>query len=142
VLSDGVHIAGGLVLAALGLQAWRGAHRAGAGEAEATRKPPRACTPGAAFGASLVSIAANPKAAVFAVSFLPQFLPRTGPVLLPLLALAAIQVIVDTAWTTGLVLLAAHLGAAWRRTAARAWLERVLGAILIALALDLAVDRP
>ena len=44
--------------------------------------PPRARTPGAAFRAPLVSIAANPKAAAFGIVVLPQFLPTSGPVLL------------------------------------------------------------
>jgi threonine/homoserine/homoserine lactone efflux protein len=132
-----------VTLAALGLQAWRGAHRAGPGEpgSAVTGTPPRARTPGAAFRASLVSIAANPKAAVFAISFFPQFLPRSGPVIPALAALAGIQVLVDSAWTAGLVLLASRIGAIWRRTAVRQRLERALGAIFIALGLELALNQ-
>src|ERR687887_1846440 len=49
VLSDVLHVAGGLVLVALGLQAWRGARRAGAEEfgAAGTGRLPRGRTPGA-----------------------------------------------------------------------------------------------
>lgn len=106
-----------------------------------TGRPLRARTPGAAFRASLVSIAANPKAAVFAISFFPQFLPRNGPLVPALVALASIQVLVDSAWTLGLVLLADRIGAIWRRAAVRQRLERALGAILIALGLELALNR-
>jgi threonine/homoserine/homoserine lactone efflux protein len=143
VLSDTLHVVGGLTLVALGLQAWRGARRAGADEfgAALTGRLPRGRTPGAAFRASLVSIAANPKAAVFAISFFPQFLPRSGPLVPTLVALAGIQVLVDSAWTAGLVLLADRASAVWRRVAVRERLERTLGAILIALGLELAVDR-
>jgi threonine/homoserine/homoserine lactone efflux protein len=42
---------------------------------------------------------------------------------------------------SGLVPLAGRAGAMWRRAAVRARLERTLGAILIALGLELAVDR-
>src|SRR5262245_17249393 len=93
VLSDALHVAGGLALVALGLQAWRGARRAGADGigVALTEGLPRGRTPGAAFCASLVSIAANPKAAVFAISFLPQFLPRSGPRVPTVVALASIQ---------------------------------------------------
>jgi threonine/homoserine/homoserine lactone efflux protein len=140
VLSDAVHIAGGLILVGLGLQAWRGARRVGTRDVAVRSALPRGRTPGAAFRASLVSIAANPKAAVFAISFFPQFLPRVGPLLPTLLALAAIQVLVDTVWTAGLVLLADRAGAAWRRVHARERLERALGVILIALGLELAAD--
>jgi threonine/homoserine/homoserine lactone efflux protein len=41
-----------------------------------------------------VTIAANPKAAVFAFTFFPQFLPRNGPVLGAAATLGAIQVVV------------------------------------------------
>src|ERR687888_427897 len=69
VLSDALHVVGGLALVVLGLQAWRGARRAGADEfgVALTGRLPRGRTPGAAFRASLVSIAANPKAAAFAL---------------------------------------------------------------------------
>jgi threonine/homoserine/homoserine lactone efflux protein len=142
LLSAALHLGGGLALAALGLKAWRGARRAGTDEigvAPAGRAP-RGRTPGAAFRASLVSIAANPKAAVFAISFFPHFLPRSGPFAPTLVALASIQVLVDGAWTTGLVLLAGRASAAWRHAAVRERLERALGSILITLGLELAVD--
>jgi threonine/homoserine/homoserine lactone efflux protein len=143
VLSDAIHIAGGLTLIMLGVQAWRGTRRPGLGEPDAmpAGNPLAGRTPGAAFRASLVSIAANPKAAVFAVSFFPEFLPPSGTIAPTLLALASIQVLVDSAWTTGLVLLAGRARALWRRTAVREPLERTLGAVLIALGLDLAIDR-
>ena len=143
VLSDALHVVGGLTLVALGLQAWRGARRAGADEfgvAVRGRMPPGR-TPSAAFRASLVSIAANPKAAVFAISFLPQFLPRSGPIVPTLVALATIQVLIDSVWSAGLVLLAGRAGAVWHSISVRERLERTLGAILIALGLELAVDR-
>jgi len=142
VLSDALHVVGGLALVALGLQAWRGARRAGNGDfgGALTGRLPRGRTPGAAFRASLVSIAANPKAAVFATSFFPQFLPPGGPLVPTLVALASIQVLVDSAWTAGLVLLADRADAVWRRVAIRERLQRALGAILIALGLELAVD--
>jgi threonine/homoserine/homoserine lactone efflux protein len=144
VLSDALHVAGGLVLVVLGVQAWRRARRAGGADEVGVALAgalPRGRTPGAAFGASLVSIAANPKAAVFAISFFPQFLPRSGPFVPTLLVLASIQVLVDSAWTAGLVLLAGRAGAVWRRAAIRKRLERALGAILVALGLELAVDH-
>jgi threonine/homoserine/homoserine lactone efflux protein len=138
LLADVLHLAGGLVLVGLGLQAWRGARRAATDELVVAL---RGRTPGAAFRASLVSIAANPKAAVFAISLFPQFLPRSGPLVPTLVALATIQVLIDSAWSAGLVLLAGRAGAVWRSIAVRQRLERALGAILIALGLELALDR-
>ena len=55
----------------LGISAWRSAPRG----AEPTETVPQGGTPLGAFRASLVSIAANPKAAVFAFAFYPEFLP-------------------------------------------------------------------
>jgi threonine/homoserine/homoserine lactone efflux protein len=143
-LSGALHVAGGLMLVVLGVRAWRGARRPGTedvGIGPPLGRPRRDGTPGAAFRASLVSIAANPKAAVFAVSFLPQFLPRYGPLVPTLVTLAGIQVLIDSAWTGGLVLLADHVRGLWRRAGVRVRLERSLGAVLIAVGLDLAIDR-
>src|SRR5690242_5054824 len=90
VLFDAMHIVGAVVLLSLGIGAWRSAH-CDDGEATPTSsftaRLRAGRTPGSAFRASLVSIAANPKAAVFAVSFLPQFLPRHGPLLPTVLVL-------------------------------------------------------
>jgi threonine/homoserine/homoserine lactone efflux protein len=142
VLLDVFHVVGGVTLIVLGLRAWRGAGNADPDELgkSPTGSLRRGRTPGSAFRVSLVSIAANPKAAVFGISFLPQFLPRTGPQVVTLVALAGIQVLVDGAWTAGLVLLAGRTVTLWRRIAVRAWLERILGAILVAVGVELAVD--
>jgi Putative threonine efflux protein len=95
----GLHVVGAVVLVYLGVSAWRSARRsdddAEFGAAFA-RRLPSGRTPAAAFRASLVTIAANPKAAVFAFSFFPQFLPRHGPVFGTTLALASIQLVLDT----------------------------------------------
>jgi threonine/homoserine/homoserine lactone efflux protein len=142
VLFDALHVLGAVVLVALGAQAWRSARsHADEGFGEAlTARLPRGRTPGAAFRASLISIAANPKAAVFAITFLPQFLPRHGPVLPTIVVLASIQVIIDTAWCAGLVLLAERARGWLSRGAIRQRMERALGAILVALGFELAAQ--
>ncbi|MEV4125658.1 LysE family translocator [Nocardia sp. NPDC049707] len=149
-----VHVLGALVLIWLGVQAWRGARRDDelgstaltrpAGSAgchpQATKLLPAGRTPGSAFRASLISIAANPKAAVFGLTILPQFLPSSGPVLPTVLILAGIQLVIDTAWCIGIVLAADRAGTWLRRTEIRQRVERALGAILVALGLGLAAD--
>ena len=87
-----------------------------------------------------MSIAANPKAAVFAVSFLPQFLPHHGAVLPTVLVLATIQVILDSTWCAGLVLLADRARPLLSRAAVRRRIERGLGAVLVSLGFELAID--
>ena len=102
------------------------------------RSSPVRPAPAAAFRASLVTIAANPKAAVFAFSFFPQFLPRHGPVFGTTLALASIQLVLDSTYCVLIVLLAARARRWLSRAAIRRRLERVLGATLVALGIDLA----
>jgi len=137
-----LHIAGGAVLVYLGVTAWRSARRAGDdeqfGAALSVMRLPAGRTPAAAFRASLVTIAANPKAAVFAFSFFPQFLPRHGPVFGTTLALASVPLVLDSTYCVLVVLLASRARRWLSRVAVRRRLERVLGATLVALGVDLA----
>ena len=133
LLFDGLHAFGALVLIALGVQAWRTSGHS----AELSASVAGGRGPGAAFRASLLSIAANPKAAVFAISFFPQFLPRSGPVLPTVIALAVIQVTLDTAWCTGIVLVADRARDWLGRGRVRRRIERALGVVLVALGLEL-----
>jgi threonine/homoserine/homoserine lactone efflux protein len=135
-----MHVVGAAVLVYLGVSAWRAAHREEGEFGEALRlRLPAGRTPAASFRASLVTIAANPKAAVFAFSFFPQFLPRHGPVLGTALELATIQVVVIDGPYCALIVLLASRARNWlSRAAIRRRLERVLGATLICLGIDLA----
>jgi threonine/homoserine/homoserine lactone efflux protein len=140
VLFAGMHVAGAAVLVYLGVTAWRSARREEGEFGEALKlRLPAGRTPAASFRASLVTIAANPKAAVFAFSFFPQFLPRHGPVFGTAVMLAAIQVVViDGPYCAMIVLLASRARNWLSRAAIRRRLERVLGATLVGLGLDLA----
>ncbi|UFS98962.1 LysE family translocator [Nocardia huaxiensis] len=140
VLSVGVHILGAAVLIWLGVQAWRGARGDDGFGAALTSALPSGRTPGSAFRASLVSIAANPKAAVFGLTILPQFLPSEGPVLMTVVVLAAVQLVIDTAWCVGVVLAADRAGNWLRRTGIRQRIERVLAAVLVGLGIGLAAE--
>jgi threonine/homoserine/homoserine lactone efflux protein len=140
VLFAGLHIAGAAVLVYLGVSAWRSARREEGEFGEALRlRLPAGRTPAASFRASLVTIAANPKAAVFAFTFFPQFLPRHGPVLEAAATLAAIQVLViDAPYCAMIVLLASRAKNWLSRATIRRRMERVLGATLVCLGIDLA----
>jgi threonine/homoserine/homoserine lactone efflux protein len=139
VLYAAMHIAGAAILVYLGVSAWRSARREEGEFGEALRpRLPAGSTPAAAFRASLVTIAANPKAAVFAFTFFPQFLPRHGPVLGQAAALAAIQVLlIDGPYCAMVVLLASRARTWLSRTVIRRRMERALGAILVCLGIDL-----
>jgi threonine/homoserine/homoserine lactone efflux protein len=137
MLSVGLHVVGAAVLVWLGISAWRSAKHPADVELPL---PPCGRNPGAAFRAALLSIAANPKAAAFGIVVLPQFLPAGSPVLPVVLVLAAIQLVVDTAWCVGVVLAADRARNLLSRTHIRRRIERVMGAALVALGLGLAAD--
>jgi threonine/homoserine/homoserine lactone efflux protein len=139
VLFAALHVVGAGVLVFLGVSAWRNARRDDGefGEGSAIRLP-SGRTPLAAFRASLVTVAANPKAAVFAFSFFPQFLPRHGPVFGTTVALGVVQIVIDGTYCAVVVLLASRARRWLSRAAVRRRMERVLGATLIGLGIDLA----
>jgi threonine/homoserine/homoserine lactone efflux protein len=136
-LSVALHVIGAIVLTWLGISAWRHAKQPTDIKTPITA---RVGTPAAAFRASLVSIAANPKAAVFGVAVLPQFLPASGPVLPTLFVLASIQLVIDTSWCVGIVLAADRARAILSIAHVRRRFERTLGAVLLALGVGLAAD--
>jgi threonine/homoserine/homoserine lactone efflux protein len=143
VLFIGMHVLGAAVLIYLGVTAWRSARRDEGEFGEALKlsagRMTAGHTPLASFRASLVTVAANPKAAVFAFSFFPQFLPRHGPVFGTAVLLASIQVLViDGPYCVMIVLLASRARNWLSRSAIRRRLERVLGATLVGLGIDLA----
>ena len=93
---------------------------------------------GGGFRAGVLVNLANPKLAVFAVSFLPQFVtPGAGRWVL--LALAALWVLVDTLWYLIIAtLLTKVIG--WLKRHQHT-LERLTGGVLIGLGVKLALDR-
>ncbi|WP_216893763.1 LysE family translocator [Nocardia alni] len=139
-LDQAIHILGAAVLVYLGIQAWRGARNHDTPGTSLPSVLPSGRTPTAAFRASLISIAANPKAAVFGLTILPQFLPPRGPILATVLTLATVQLIIDTAWCVSVVLIANRAATWLQRKAIRQRIERALATILIALGLGLAAD--
>jgi threonine/homoserine/homoserine lactone efflux protein len=95
-------------------------------------------TVGSGFRAGLLTNLANPKLAVFAISFLPQFVPP-GSGRWALLVLAVLWVLMDTLWYLGIVLLLGKLIGWLKRTEVRRRLERISGVVLIGLGIRLAV---
>ncbi|WP_308198744.1 LysE family translocator [Actinomadura litoris] len=92
------------------------------------------------FRLGLVTNAANPKAGVFAVSFLPQFVPEGWPVPVALAVLSVLWVAIDLAWYTGVVWLVGSARRLVGRPAVRRRLEQVSGVVLVGLGLRLAAE--
>jgi threonine/homoserine/homoserine lactone efflux protein len=126
VAYQALRIAGIAVLLWFGMRALFGKHR----ETDA----PSA----GGFRAGLLVNLANPKLAVFAISFLPQFVsPGAGR--WALITLAVLWVVIDTLWY--LVIAAAITSAIGWLQRHRATIERFSGAVLIGLGIRLALDR-
>ncbi|GHA53912.1 LysE family translocator [Streptomyces purpurascens] len=138
VAYDVIRMTGAAVLVWMGTRALWQARRA--------RQPDQGSAEGAAvslrraFRQGLVTNFANPKAGVFAVSFLPQFVPHGAPLLPRLLAFSVIWAVVDLIWYLPLVWLAGRVGQVLQRQSVRRRMEQVSGAVLIGLGVRLATE--
>jgi threonine/homoserine/homoserine lactone efflux protein len=92
-----------------------------------------------AFRQGLVSNLGNPKMAIFFPSLLPQF--ASPPTFGTLLALGLVFSSMTLAWLTGYAVAVAKAGDFLRRARIRRALDRVTGAVLIALGLRLAAEH-
>ncbi|WP_248963273.1 LysE family translocator [Sphaerisporangium perillae] len=88
----------------------------------------------------LATAVANPKAAVFAMSFLPQFVPAGADVPVTLMLLAAIWGLVDTVWYLGVIWMIGRVRPVFERPAVRRRLERISGVVLIGLGVRMVTD--
>ncbi|MBF8189041.1 LysE family translocator [Nonomuraea sp. K274] len=130
---DVMRVAGAAMLVVMGAQSlWQA--RKGAQAAEGTAVP--------GWRASYLAgtCLANPKAAVFAMSFLPQFVPAGQNVPLTLVTLALVWVLVDLLWYGLLIWLVARARAWLGRPAVRRRLEQVSGVVLIGLGVRLVTE--
>jgi threonine/homoserine/homoserine lactone efflux protein len=91
------------------------------------------------FRQGVISNLGNPKMAIFFPSLLPQF--ATHPTFGTLLFLGLVFCAMTFAWLTGYAFAVAKAGDFLRRTRIRRALDRVTGAVLIALGLRLAAEQ-
>ncbi|MFD5830965.1 LysE family translocator [Lentzea sp. NPDC060358] len=126
----GLRIAGAAFLIYLGVKAL-------VGKGRPTDEPPPASR---AFRSGLVVNLANPKLGVFAISFLPQFVPAGQAGKGVLLLLAVLWVVVDTVWYL-VVVAVLHTVRRWLgRPRVRTALEKLSGGVLLALGVRLVLD--
>ncbi|GII82094.1 threonine transporter RhtB [Sphaerisporangium siamense] len=140
VAYEAIRIGGAAVLVWLGARSLWQSRRGGPGPGPAA--PEAAPVPGAwrSYLLGLGTALANPKAAVFALSFLPQFVPAGAGVPATLMALALIWVAVDTVWYLAVIWLLARVRAVFERPRVRRALERISGVVLIGLGLRVVTD--
>lgn len=130
---------GAAYLLYLGIQALRSAGEGTRGTLEAG---PRT-TPWQAYRQGVLVDILNPKAAIFFMAFLPQFVrPEHGAVATQLLILGVLVVVVAIIVECLLVLLANRASAALRRSRRLSlWLDRLLGSILVGLGIRLGLSE-
>lgn len=141
VAYDVMRFAGAAVLVVFGVQAIRAARR-GAGRLtfEDTPGGARPPAPWRAYRAGVLMNMANPKAAIFAMSFLPVFVPDGVPKLPAIIALAAFQALFEVAYYGAYVWGVGRLKRVLARARVRQRLEQISGGVLLALGLHLALD--
>jgi threonine/homoserine/homoserine lactone efflux protein len=132
-----VKLVGAVVLVVLGLQSLRG-HRGDDGRGPARPRRERA---GAPLRDGLITSLANPKLAVFFVALFPQFVPAGAPVLASALLMATLIVAFDLVWYSTLAYLVARARRAFVEGPWLARVERLTGAVLVALGVRLAFER-
>lgn len=96
----------------------------------------------AAYRLGLLTSLTNVKAAVFAVAFIPQFVPRNFPLGPSIIVLALVQALVSLAWYTGLVATVHRAATILARPAVRRILTMISALGLLTLALVLLFSSP
>ncbi|MFD5321435.1 LysE family translocator [Streptomyces sp. NPDC127098] len=138
---DVMRVVGAVVLVAFGIQALRAARRSdGASLADAAGPADPAAGGWREYRAGLLLNLANPKAGIFAMAFLPQFVPAGAPHLTTMLALAAVWAVFETGYYATYVWGVGRLRRVLSRPGVRRRLEQVSGGVLIALGVRLAIE--
>jgi threonine/homoserine/homoserine lactone efflux protein len=153
VAYEALRIVGALYLTWLGCRAlWRSRHRAPDAQAletapaDAGHLPLRGAgraSPGrlAAFRSGLTTNLLNPKAGLFYMSLLPQFIPHGAPAFGTSMLLTLIDVAELLIWFCILSAAASALTHRISRASFRRRMEQVSGLVFIGFAVNLAVDR-
>ncbi|RKN38334.1 LysE family translocator [Streptomyces hoynatensis] len=136
---DIFRLVGAVVLVGFGIQTLRAARRAGEESLE-TAQPQTPLSAARAYRAGLLLNLANPKAGIFAMAFLPQFVPQGAPHLTTMVGLAALWAVFETGYYATYVWGVGRLRAVLSRPGVRRRLEQISGTVLIALAARLAAE--
>ncbi|MGH3722475.1 MAG: LysE family translocator [Pseudonocardiaceae bacterium] len=140
VAYDGLRLVGAVVLVWLGVRSMWPPRRAQRLKIEAgALEPLRSAR---AVWAGLLSNLANPKAAVFAFAFYPQFLRAERSPLTAALLLAVIQAAIEIGWYMLLATFVHQLRRVIGSSGFRRRLEQLMGAVLVALGIRLALELP
>ncbi len=103
--------------------------------------PSRGFSPGRSFLEGFLSNILNPKAIVFYMAFLPQFIDPAGSALGQSIFLAGVHFSVAMLWQSLLAVMVGHAGTLLMGTGIRRSLAGVSGAVILALGIRLVLDR-
>ncbi|MFG3585941.1 LysE family translocator [Streptomyces sp. NPDC047990] len=126
-----VRVVGGFILFVLGVATLRTALRSP--DPSTTRLERGRRSWWSAYGAGLGTNLGNPKAGVFAVSVLPQFVTAHGPVLLSSIALGVVWALVNACWYLFFTWVVGRGRALVSRPTVRRALSTVTGVVLLVL---------
>lgn len=135
---DLTRIAGAATLIVFGAKTLRDARRGHAPDDPGQQGPAR--TGWSSYRSGLLLNLANPKAAVFAMSFLPQFVPADSPHLPAMITLAAVWGIFEVGYYSLYVWFVGRMRAVITRARVRKRLEQISGGVLLLLGVRMAVE--
>lgn len=139
VAYDVTRIVGAVVLVGFGIQTLRHARRTKDGEeTDGWDGPERSAW--ASYRGGLLLNLANPKAAIFAMSFLPQFVPEGAPHLPAMIGLAALWAVYEVGYYGLYVWFVGRLKNVLSRTGVRRRLDQVSGGVLLLLGARMALE--
>ncbi|MCX5330608.1 LysE family translocator [Streptomyces sp. NBC_00140] len=140
VAYDVMRVVGAVVLVAFGVQALWQSRRSRARQADEGWAGGEKSGWAAYRGGLLLNLA-NPKAAVFAMSFLPQFVPDGAPHLPTMVGLAALWAVYEVGYYGLYVWFVGRMRALLSRAGVRRRLEQVSGGVLLLLGVRLALEN-
>lgn len=128
-------VVGGLYLVWLGLRAWRDGYARWRSARETVEQETPEPSPGAVrvIGTSFLANVLNPKAALFFVAVLPQFVGSGAPVPAQVVVLGLLDVALGLAWWGVFVVGVVAIGTVLRGRRARATVDLVSGTALVGL---------
>ncbi|GAA3530173.1 LysE family translocator [Streptomyces osmaniensis] len=138
VAYDVMRVVGAVVLVGFGIQALRQARRAEGADDGVREGAPKSGWH--SYRGGLLLNLANPKAAVFAMSFLPQFVPEGAPHLPAMVGLAALWAVYEVGYYGLYVWFVGRLKSVLSRAGVRRRLEQVSGGVLLLLGVRMALE--
>jgi threonine/homoserine/homoserine lactone efflux protein len=131
-------LAGAAYLVYLGAQSLLAALRHRGSNRRVGDRARQQLAPAAAYRQGVISNLGNPKMAAFFPSLLPQFAASFAA----LLALGLVFCALTLVWLTAYAIVVGKAGDVLRRSAVRRALDAAMGAVMIALGLRIATERP